>query len=163
MDKSSHWDLPEILGGPWRSAGVFEPQNSALFKSDCRSSTCMGRDAREMQAVLTCLQTRISTSGPCNLTMTSGPRIKRPARLRGSLPKTHIMTACWGRLSPTLSCGLRTLAKIRGDQIRKPRLCCPAGSATSARQCQLSLCGQIAIPAAMPSFCTLCGLPVCVQ
>lgn len=47
---------------PGRSVAIcrsFEPQNSALFKSDCRSSTCMGRDARGMQGCL-CLSADLS-------------------------------------------------------------------------------------------------------
>lgn len=69
--------------------------------------------------------------------------------------ETHTMTACWRRVGPTLSCGPRKLAKIRGDRIRKPRLYCPAALLPCQPlpgSCRLSLSGQSSIPAAMSCF-----------
>lgn len=54
--------------------------------------------------------------------MTSVPRITCPARLRGSLPKTHIMTAFWGRPGPTLVWSSHTREDQRRSDTEAPAL-----------------------------------------
>lgn len=170
--KFSHWDLPEILGGPWGSAGHFEPHNSVMLSSDsrspCKLEAAPRREGRVGLSFLVCTK-RSPDEWSMQFIHDQCPQNKMSCEAPRKPAKTHTMTACWRRLGPTLVWPSQAREDQKRSQTDAPALtpCYPgypaSAASLSSRQCQLPLADKGAIPATVRCLPVLSACTVAPQ